>query len=155
MFCGVTPSRAAVSRSITRCASSPSFCWSLATSRNSGRLFSAATTRPLTSASSVAFASSSVNWYCVRLTRSSTVKSCNGCKKHWIPFTCATCGCNRCMMARASSVRWSRSFKLIWMRPLFSVVFVPSTPMNDDTLSTSGSFKMISASCSCRCAIAL
>jgi hypothetical protein len=28
------------------------------------------------------------------------------------------------------------------MRPLFSVVLVPSTPMKDDRLSTSGSFRI-------------
>ena len=33
-------------------------------------------------------------------------------------------------------LRWSRGFRLIWMRPLFGVVLVPSTPMNDDRLST-------------------
>ena len=31
------------------------------------------------------------------------------------------------------------------MRPLFRVVLVPSTPMNDDKLSTAGSFRMTSA----------
>jgi hypothetical protein len=33
-------------------------------------------------------------------------------------------------------------FRLISMRPLFSVVLVPSTPMNDDRLSTAGSLRM-------------
>ena len=33
------------------------------------------------------------------------------------------------------------------MRPLLGVVLVPSTPMNDDRLSTAGSFRMTSASC--------
>ncbi len=47
-------------------------------------------------------------------------------------------------------MRVSRSFRLIWMRPLFSVVLVPSIPMNDDTLSTSGSCRMMRASSCCR-----
>ena len=33
------------------------------------------------------------------------------------------------------------------MRPLFGVVLVPSIPMNDDRLSTSGSFRITCASC--------
>ena len=33
------------------------------------------------------------------------------------------------------------------MRPLFGVVFVPSTPINDDKLSTSLSFRITFASC--------
>ena len=38
--------------------------------------------------------------------------------------------------------RSSSGFRLIRMRPLLSVVLVPSTPMNDDKLSTAGSFKI-------------
>ena len=41
------------------------------------------------------------------------------------------------------------------MRPLFGVMFVPSTPMNDDRLTTSGSFRITAASACCRCAIAV
>ncbi len=40
------------------------------------------------------------------------------------------------------------------MRPLLSVVLVPSTPMNDDRLSTAGSFRITSASFCCRSAMA-
>ena len=40
------------------------------------------------------------------------------------------------------------------MRPLLSVVLVPSTPMNDDRLSTAGSFRITSASACWRSAIA-
>ncbi len=40
------------------------------------------------------------------------------------------------------------------MRPLFSVGFVPSTPMNDDRLSTAGSCAMTRASACWRSAIA-
>ncbi len=49
-----------------------------------------------------------------------------------------------------SSLRSSRAFRLIWMRPLFGVVLVPSTPMNDDRLSTSLSLRMAAASACCR-----
>ncbi len=51
--------------------------------------------------------------------------------------------------AAAGSPRWrsilrsSSGFRLIRMRPLFRVVLVPSMPMNDDRLSTAGSFRMI------------
>ena len=40
------------------------------------------------------------------------------------------------------------------MRPLLSVVLVPSTPMNDERLSTAGSCRITSASACCRSAIA-
>src|SRR5439155_245086 len=40
------------------------------------------------------------------------------------------------------------------MRPLLTVVFVPSTPMNEDKLSTSGSCRMTFAKACCRSAIA-
>ena len=46
------------------------------------------------------------------------------------------------MTSLASIFRSSSGFKLIWMRPLLSVVFVPSMPMNDDRLSTAGSFRI-------------
>ena len=39
------------------------------------------------------------------------------------------------------------------MRPLLTVVLVPSTPMNDERLSTAGSFRITSASACCRSAI--
>ena len=42
------------------------------------------------------------------------------------------------MISVAWSCRSSSGFKLIWIRPLFTVVFVPSTPMKDDKLSTAG-----------------
>jgi hypothetical protein len=39
----------------------------------------------------------------------------------------------------AEILRTSSGFRLIWMRPEFSVVLVPSTPMNEEMLSTAGS----------------
>ena len=50
-------------------------------------------------------------------------------------------GCSRRMTSLALALRSSSGFRLIWMRPLFSVVFVPSMPMNDDRLSTAGSLQ--------------
>ena len=41
------------------------------------------------------------------------------------------------------------------MRPLLSVTLVPSTPMNDDRLSTAGSLRITSARACCRVAIAV
>ena len=43
--------------------------------------------------------------------------------------------------------RVSSGFRLIRMRPLLSVVLVPSTPMKDERFSTAGSFRMTWASC--------
>ena len=40
------------------------------------------------------------------------------------------------------------------MRPLFGVMLVPSTPMNDDRLATSGSFRITRASACWRSAMA-
>ena len=40
------------------------------------------------------------------------------------------------------------------MRPLLGVVLVPSTPMNDDRLATSLSFRIAAASACCRCDMA-
>ncbi len=41
------------------------------------------------------------------------------------------------------------------MRPLLSVALMPSAPMNDDRLSTAGSFKITCASACCRSAMAV
>jgi hypothetical protein len=42
------------------------------------------------------------------------------------------------MTSLALILRSSSGLRLIWMRPLLSVVLVPSTPMNDERLSTPG-----------------
>ncbi len=55
-------------------------------------------------------------------------------------------------MSKALSLRSSRGFRLIWMRPLFRVVLVPSTPMKDERLTTSGSCRMTFATSCCFCA---
>ena len=45
--------------------------------------------------------------------------------------------------------RCSSGFRLIWMRPLLSVVLVPSAPMNEEMLSTAGSARITFASSCC------
>ena len=59
------------------------------------------------------------------------------------------------MMSEAPALRSFKGFRLIWMRPLFIVVLVPSIPMNDDRLSTAGSFRITLASASWRSFMAL
>jgi hypothetical protein len=51
-------------------------------------------------------------------------------------------------------MRWSSGLRLIDMRPLLSVVLVPSAPMNDERLSTAGSARMTLASSCCFSAMA-
>ena len=46
----------------------------------------------------------------------------------------------------APALRSSSGLRLIWMRPLLSVVLVPSMPMKEDRLSTAGSFRITLAS---------
>ena len=92
------------------------------------RQATSAPTRRVASASG----SSSVNWNCVRLTRSSMVRSCTGCMYSVMPGTGRTRSCSAAMIsvalrdavraapaipasARCSASRW-----------------LPSTPMNDD-----------------------
>ena len=57
-------------------------------------------------------------------------------------------------MSEASPSRSLSGFRLIWMRPTFEVMFVPSTPMNDETLATAGSRVTISVIRCCRSAMA-
>ena len=71
-----------------------------------------------------------------------------------MPVSEAVASLIRCMIAVMPDLRSSYGLRLIRIRPLLSVVLVPSTPMNDDRLSTSGSFRMTLASCCCRSAIA-
>ena len=48
-----------------------------------------------------------------------------------------------------------RSFRLISIRPLLSVVFVPSAPMNEEIPDTAGSASSTFAISCCRCAISV
>ncbi|KAG1432961.1 hypothetical protein G6F57_022542 [Rhizopus arrhizus] len=43
------------------------------------------------------------------------------------------------MRSASGALRSAQGFRLISRRPVFSVVFMPSIPMNDDRLCTSGS----------------
>jgi len=104
--------------------------------------------------SSLVSASSRVYWNWVRLTRSSTERSCTGCMKSWMPETRASSGWSRRMTSLALSLRSSMGFRLIWMRPLFWVVLVPSIPMKEDRLATAGSCRMVTASACWRSAMA-
>ena len=58
------------------------------------------------------------------------------------------------MIVVASSLRSSNGLRLMRMRPLLSVVLMPSTPMNEERLSTAGSWRMTSARACCRAAMA-
>ncbi len=57
--------------------------------------------------------SSSVYWNCVRLTRSSTVRSCTGCMNSVMPATFASSGCRRRITSLALILRSSSGFRLI------------------------------------------
>ena len=49
------------------------------------------------------------------------------------------------MISLAVALRWSCGLRLISSRPELSVMLEPSTPMKEDRLTTSGSFRMASA----------
>ena len=63
--------------------------------------------------------------------------------KSVMPSTSPASGCRRRITSLAVILRSSSGFRLIWMRPLLSVVLVPSMPMNEERLSTAGSCRMI------------
>ncbi len=58
------------------------------------------------------------------------------------------------MTSVALPLRCASGFRLMRKRPLFSVGLLPSTPMNDDRLSTAGSCRITFASACWRSAIA-
>ena len=57
-------------------------------------------------------------------------------------------------MSEALMPRSSSGFRLICMRPVFTVAFVPSIPIKDERLSTLGSRRITRASACCRSAMA-
>ena len=72
---------------------------------------------------------------------------CTGCMNSVMPSTSrASTGCSRRITSAALRSRSDSGLRLIENRPLFSVVFVPSTPMNDDRLATAGSRRITRAS---------
>jgi len=55
-------------------------------------------------------------------------------------------GCNRRITSLALILRSLSGLRLIRIRPLLSVLLMPSTPMNDERLSTAGSSRITWAS---------
>ncbi|MNC37400.1 hypothetical protein D3C75_859610 [compost metagenome] len=129
MSATLMPRRLAASRSITRNTCRPLSCRSLATSVSSGRCCRASTSLPLHSANSSASGDDRLNWYWVRLTRSSMLRSCTGCMNSRIPTSLSTCGCSRAITWAAVRSRSPWGLRLINRRPLLSVALSPSTPM--------------------------
>ena len=139
--------------SIVSIACSPWSCWSLLTSRNSGSARSASTNFGVHRFSSFTSGSSRLYWYCVRLTRSSTVRSCTGCRNSVMPSTLAISGCSRRLTALAPAPRWASGLRLMRILPLFSVTLVPSMPMNEERPATAGSRRITRASACWRSAM--
>jgi len=140
------PRRPALSRSMSMKAMAPWSCRSLATSASWGRLRSFSVSRADHWASCTSLAPSRLNWYWVRLALSSMERSCTGCMNSRVSRRCA---CSRACRRRITSValasRSSFGLRRISMRPLLSVVLVPSTPMKEDRFSTAGSSSTIPA----------
>ena len=94
------------------------------------------------------------NWYWVLETRSSMVRSCTGCMYAVMPGTWAVDSASRRITSEAEASRCANGFSVICMRPVFKVALAPSTPMNEARWSTSGSWRMASASACWRLAMA-
>src|SRR6266496_1303006 len=124
MAWGWIPSRPAVSRSMVSLSWRPAVCWSLATSRSCGSAWSFVSTRGAHAASSSRSGSSSVYWYCVRLTRLSTCRSCTAWRYSAMPGTEATRLRSRSITSPALALRCSRGLSVMESRPLFVVGFV-------------------------------
>ena len=123
-------------------------------SASSGRWASAVCRRGTHSASSAVSGVLSVIWYWARLMRSSMESSCTGWNQTPIVRRSASGRSairrrSRSMMASTSSARSSCDFRFSSMRPVLSAVLLPSTPMNDDRLATSGSSSSWRATASC------
>ena len=71
-----------------------------------------------------------------------------------MPRTFEVSCCRLWMISLTVLLRWSRGLRLIRKRPLLSVTLLPSTPMNDERLTTSGSLSTAAASACCRSAMA-
>jgi len=79
MVAAVMPKRAAASRSIRMNSARPLFCSSVATSVISGICAMRSIRRGTQTVKSSGLGLSSTNWYWVRLTVESMVRSCDGC----------------------------------------------------------------------------
>ncbi len=62
-----------------------------------------------------------------------------------MPFTSRARASSRAMMSASGALRSFQGFRLISRRPVFSVAFMPSMPMKDDRVATSGSASRLSA----------
>ncbi|MNV60797.1 hypothetical protein D3C71_1532720 [compost metagenome] len=71
--------------------------------------------------------------------------SCTGCKNNEMPWTWRARSSSRAITSASGALRSPQGFRLISKRPVFSVVFMPSMPMKDDRLCTSGSASRLSA----------
>ena len=137
------PRREAVSRSITSWALRPPFCWSVATSRMEGNLRNSSD----------------------QLARAQTDNSCASASLHRVlilrpayavfhrevlhrlhvqsdAIDLGQFWLQSADNLRAPRLRSSRGFRLIWMRPLLGVELVPSIPIKEERLATSGSFRI-------------
>ena len=119
MAAGVMPSRLAEARSISTKTCRPWSCRSLVVSASCGAWRRRSTSFGTQVLRLFVSASSRLNWYWVRLTRSSIVKSCTGCMNSSMPSTRASSGCIRRMISVACSPRSFSGLRLISMRPLF------------------------------------
>ena len=95
-----------------------------------------------------------MNWYWVRATRSSMLKSCTGCTKMRMPLTWSLSRVRRSTTTGSAASRWSLGTNCKVMRPVLRLVLVPSTPMNEVRLCTAGSRSNTSARACWRCAMA-
>ncbi len=154
MSAALMPRRAAAVRSISSQAWLPCSARSLATSSSCGCCCRCETSRGVHSASASMSGLDRLNWYWVRLMRSSIDNSCTGCRYSAMPGTLATRWRRRSITSSAPASRSAFGLSSISMRPVLRVELVPSTPMKDDRLATSGSSSTTSASACWRCAMA-
>ena len=137
------PRRAALSLSTATKVSTPFSCWSVSTSVRAGcsRIWSASCVAQL--ARSLVESLFSVYWYVELVCRPPPRRSCTGFKNKRMPVTCANCGRNRAITAWPDSERWSAGLRLMNMKP------PPARPppVKPTTVSTAGSFLMMSTSC--------
>ncbi len=142
-----------MARSTSTYTERPWVCRSLATSSTCGSVFMRSMSRGSQTGNSSGLASTRTNWYWVRLTVVSMLRSWTGCMNSETPPTAATSRRRRRMTSLAVAARSSRGLRLIRKRPVLSVGFVPSTPMNDERLTTSGSFRIRAARACCSSAM--
>ncbi len=142
-----------MSRSMASVSVVPAFCWSVATSRNSGSSPSLARIFGAQAFNSSRLTSCTVYWNWVRAERPPTVTSCATCRNSRAPLTWASLGRSRAMIWNASAVRSSRGLRVMNMRPEFCAEAPTPAPMPPATFTTSGSDCTTASNCSCSFAI--